>query len=197
MKTCACSTASRCVSRSTRRLDDEILSLAVENTNVKAQRLSFGPAREAADAFQAALERALETNGVPDRWQREALAGRALRAVLQIQVLQAPHIAEADLGAMTRMEAQMAGLEAEASQAVQQLKAALPPSATRQLADAIAALDRLNRINKDLVALSRRNTNVNSLALSLGRKRVVSAECADQLRALQQELAKHRFTATR
>ena len=28
-----------------RRLDDEILPLAVENTNLKAQRLSFGPAR--------------------------------------------------------------------------------------------------------------------------------------------------------
>ena len=39
-----------------RRLDDEILPLALENTNVKAQRLSFGPAREAADAFRTALD---------------------------------------------------------------------------------------------------------------------------------------------
>ena len=31
-------------------LDRNILALAVENTNLKAQRLSFGPAREAADA---------------------------------------------------------------------------------------------------------------------------------------------------
>ena len=39
-----------------RRLDDEILPLAVENTNLKAQRLSFGPGREAAEAFRTALE---------------------------------------------------------------------------------------------------------------------------------------------
>ena len=42
-----------------RRLDDEILSLAVENTNVKAQRLSFGPAQEAANAFRSSIDAAL------------------------------------------------------------------------------------------------------------------------------------------
>ena len=40
-----------------RRLDDEILPLAAENTNVKAQRLSFGPAREAVDAFRSSIRR--------------------------------------------------------------------------------------------------------------------------------------------
>ena len=39
-----------------RRLDDEILPLAGENTNLKAQRMSFGPAREAADAFNTAVD---------------------------------------------------------------------------------------------------------------------------------------------
>src|SRR5262249_38725270 len=39
-----------------RRLDDEILPLAIENTNLKAQQLSFGPAQEAVDAFHAALD---------------------------------------------------------------------------------------------------------------------------------------------
>ena len=38
-----------------RELDRRILDLAVENTNLKAQRMSFGPAQEAADAFRDAL----------------------------------------------------------------------------------------------------------------------------------------------
>src|SRR5262249_12659551 len=42
-----------------RRLDDEILPLAIENSNLKAQRLSFGPAQEAVEAFRAALEGAV------------------------------------------------------------------------------------------------------------------------------------------
>ena len=39
-----------------RELDRRILDLAVQNTNLKAQRLSFGPAQEAANAFRNALK---------------------------------------------------------------------------------------------------------------------------------------------
>jgi hypothetical protein len=42
-----------------------------------------------------------------------------------------------------------------------------------------------------------RNTNVRSLALSLGRKRSLSAACEDSLRELQDALSKRGFTGTR
>ena len=76
-----------------RRIDDEVLPLSVENSNLKAQRLSFGPAREAADTFAAALDRAVTTAGAGPSWQAQTFAARAVCAVRQIQVLQAPHIA--------------------------------------------------------------------------------------------------------
>ena len=41
-----------------RALEADILPLAVENTNIKAQRLSFGPAHEAANAFRQSLQTA-------------------------------------------------------------------------------------------------------------------------------------------
>ena len=104
--------------------------------------------------------------------------------MLEIQVLQAPHIAEADDAAMTRIEEQMAASEAAARTAVQQLQTVLPPAAAPQLADAIAALDRFNALHEELIVLSRRNSDVRSLALTLGRKRTVTAECEDQLRGV-------------
>ena len=52
-------------------------------------------------------------------------------------------------------------------------------------------------VNAQIVALSRRNTNVRSLALSLGQKRTLTAACEDSLRALEDALAKRGFTATR
>ena len=180
-----------------KRLDDEILNLAVEDTNVKAQRLSFGPAQQAADAFRTALEAAV-SHATSDKDRVEALAGKARAAVLEIQVLQAPHIAEADDAVMTRMEEHMAASATAARNALEELQAALPPDAGSQLVAAPRCARPLSaRSIREIVSLSRRNSNVRSLALSFGRKRVVTAECADQLRALEQALAKHEFSATR
>ena len=85
-------------------LDAEILPLAVENSNLKAQQLSFGPAREAANAFRASLEAAAKMARPAEASRVDALAARAIASVLEIQVLQAPHIAESEDAAMTRME---------------------------------------------------------------------------------------------
>ena len=168
-----------------RKVDDEILPLAVENTNLKAQRLSFGPAQEAALAFAASLDTALRA--AKQACCAEALAYRAHAALLEIQVLQAPHIAESDDAAMTKLEGRMKELAATARAAVEDLKAP----------DAAGTLDRFLTINDEIITLSRRNSNVRSLALALGRKRMVAAECEDDLAALEQALAKHSFSATR
>jgi len=179
------------------KLDAEILPLAIENTNVKAQRLSFGPAREAADAFRTALEAAVKMASPADASRADALAARAILSVVDIEVLQAPHIAEAEDAPMTRMEAQMAASEAAARKGLERIKSLLPPEAGPHLTAAVASLDRFKTINADLIKLSRQNSDVRSLALTLGRKRVLTAQCDDQLRGLQEALTKHTNPATR
>jgi hypothetical protein len=91
----------------------------------------------------------------------------------------------------------MRAAEAAAGKALAAMKGLLPPAAQPQLAGAAAALDRLTTVNVEIVALSRRNSNVRSLALSLGRKRTVTAECSDLLQQLEDTLASHHFSATR
>jgi negative regulator of replication initiation len=180
-----------------RRLDDEILPLAIENTNLKAQRLSFGPSREAAQSFQNALERAIGTSVSKETCCAEVVAARARMAVLEIQVMYAPHIAEAQDAAMTQMETQMTALAARTQKAVDELRGMLPSTARAQLDAAAAALNRFLSIHNEIITLSRRNSDVRSLALSLGEKRNVTAECEAHLQALEEALAKHEFTATR
>lgn len=178
-------------------LDRSILQLAVENTNLKAQRISFGPAQESADAFRDSLEAVAPVDPAKDAWRVKALVATAVATVREIQVLQAPHIAEADEAAMTRMEKRMATSEAAARSALETLGSRVRPASRPQLAAATAALDRFMALNAQIIALSRRNTNVRSLALSLGKKRTLTAACEDSLRALQDALAKREFTATR
>jgi hypothetical protein len=180
-----------------RTLDQEILSLAVENTNLKAQRLSFGEARAASNAFRESLESAARRAPPKDQWHAAALAARAAAAVLEIQVTDARHIAESDEAAMTQMEKEMAASEAAARDSMKSLAGVLPADARSDLGTATTALDRFAKANAEIVSLSRRNSNVRSLAMALGRKRTLTAECDDALRNLQDALGKHEFRATR
>jgi hypothetical protein len=180
-----------------RELDRAIRGLAVENTNLKAQRLSFGPAQKEADAFRDALESVARTSPAKDAAQVKALTATALSAVREIQVLQGPHIAEPDDAAMTRLEDRMASSEELARGALQTLAGLLPPASRPQLDGATAALDRFHDLNAELIALSRRNSNVRSLALSLGKKRMLTARCEETLHAIQDALRKHTFSGTR
>lgn len=177
-------------------LDRTILELAVENSNLKAQRLSFGPMQKEADAFRDSLA-SIERSAAPvEVWRVKALVATAVSAVREIQVLQAPHIAEPDDEAMNRIEKQMAASEADARSALEMVDRARP-SSKAHIAAARAALDRFMDLNAQLITLSRRNTNVRSLALSLGRKRMLTAGCEESLRALQDGLAKRGFPGSR
>jgi hypothetical protein len=180
-----------------RELDAQILPLSVENTNIKAQRLSFGPVQAAVDAVRQSLDAAGKLAPPKTATAVDALIARATAAVLEIQVIEARHIAESNEAAMTRMESAMKASETSARQAIDTLTPLLPPAAAPQLASARTALDRLIAANTELVALSRRNSNVRSLALSLGKKRAVTAECDELLQQLEDLLARHHFTATR
>jgi hypothetical protein len=44
-------------------------------------------------------------------------------------------------------------------------------------------------VNAEIVRLSRRNSNVRSLALTLGQKRTLTARCEEPLHSLQDALA--------
>ena len=180
-----------------RALDRRILDLAVENTNLKAQRLSFGPAQEAADAFRDALKAVVPSVPAKDTWHAEALVASAVATVREIQVLQAPHIAEADEAVMTRMEKRMATSEAAARNAIKELMGLVQPAARPRLAAAAASLDQFVSLNTQILALSRKNTNVRSLALSLDQKRTLTTACEESLRALHDALAKRGFTGIR
>jgi hypothetical protein len=178
-------------------LDADILPLAVENTNIKAQRLAFGPAQDAVSAYRQLVDAAAKMTGPPNVAAAEAAAARGSAAVLDIQVVEARHIAESHELAMTRMEAAMKASQDAARKAIDSLTRLVPGSAASLLSGAAEALDKLIAANAEIVALSRRNSNVRSLALSLGKKRAVTAECDEILQTLEDSLAKHHFAATR
>jgi hypothetical protein len=175
-----------------KRVDAELLALARGNTNEKAWQLAFGPGQAAADDFAARLAEATRL-APPDRAARaESLAASALLSVREVQVLEAPHIRASEDAAMTALEERMARAQTSARASVAALAELLGPL------DAVSeALDRFFRTHADVVALSRQNTDVRSLALSLGEKRRLTAACDATLAALQDALARRGQEATR
>jgi hypothetical protein len=172
-----------------RRVDDEVLRLAVKNTNLKASALSFGPAAEALAELDGALARAAaKTAASPDALLALRLTSDARIAVLRIQALLAPHIAEESDARMDRMEASMLEEETRARRALAGLGALSRLRGDSDLAAASSALARYVDIKARIVALSRDNTNVRSLALSLNQKRRSLALCLDALGALKQAI---------
>jgi len=118
-------------------------------------------------------------------------------AVREIQALEAPHIAEAVDAAMTSLEQRMAAAEANARQSLKELATLRGAVAASQVSTASAALDRLMAVNAQIVDLSRQNSNVRSLALSLNQKRELVVPCEETLRALRDKLAGRGLTGTR
>jgi hypothetical protein len=181
-----------------KEIDAELLPLAVQNTNLKAQRLSFGPGADAAERLEAALNSLIEAQGSRDRGREVARwAFRAAAAAGRIQAMQAPHIAERRDERMDEIEATMDTCHRQLVEALTRLEEVVAAGSRPALAEAWAAADALWKVNLEIISLSRQNTNVLSLTLSLGRKRVVTAQCEDLLVALQSVVDRPTFRATR
>jgi len=127
----------------------------------------------------------------------EAIVANAVLTVREIQVLQAPHIADADEAVMTRMEQEMSTSQTAARKALDTLRPLVSDASRPRLATAAAALNRFLDLNTQIIALSRRNTNVRSLMLSLDEKRKMTLACQDNLRALQSALSKRGYSGIR
>ena len=177
-----------------RGVDRELLALAVENSNLKAQRLSFGPAREAADRFKAALLAVGSAAPAKDQCRSEGLIQNAVANVRELQTLQGPHIAAAEDAPMTSIESEMANLEAKTVADLAELEGLVAPGA---LAGARAELEQLKTLRAQIVVLSRQNSNLRSLDLALRVKPRLTTACDDRLRQLQDQLADEGSKATR
>jgi hypothetical protein len=91
----------------------------------------------------------------------------------------------------------MAAAERAARQALDGLASLVAPASRSRLVTARTALDRFLTLNGELVVLSRRNTNVRSLALTLNEKQKLIAPCEETLRQLREALGKRGYPAGR
>jgi hypothetical protein len=174
---------------SLQRIDDEVLRLAVKNTNRKAHALLFGPATEALTELDGALARVIAKRAdAPDAKQVMLLAFGSRVGLLRIHTLMAPHIPEESEEKMDRLEASMTKEEIQVRADLDRLARLRSLAKDPDLALASSSFARYGELKARMLALSRENTNVRSLVLSLGERRNAMNQCVDALATLKQEI---------
>jgi hypothetical protein len=179
-------------------VDQAILDLAVKNTNLKAMKLSFGPGRAALKRFEKALQvltRAETSSTVHNQIAEKTC--KALVAALKIHDLQAPHIASPTDEEMDRIEADITQDADELKDSLSQLRGLVPEKDQASFKEAESAYEEFAKVTREVLDLSRQNTNIKSFELSLGRKRSLTAQCDEILVGLEEVLRSKGFKATR
>jgi hypothetical protein len=177
--------------REFQRIDDELLDLAVENTNLEAYALVFGPAARALDEMSAALSRVVLANADSrDAKKVMSLALGVEIGALRIQTLLPPHIAEANVSRMDELEAQMAKQDEQVRSNLEVLAALPKLRGDADLTVATSHYAQFREMERQILALSRENTNVRSLSISLNQKRRVMLACHDVLSNLEEAIRK-------
>ena len=181
-----------------RQIDQELLPLSVLNTNLKAYELSFDSAQKAVKQLEETLNTLMNSGASNDKSCRiTTLSLRTLAAVLKIHALQSPHIAESRPEKMDEIEATIQMQNEQINQSLDALSFLMNPKSKPLVETAKAAYAEFWRINTEVMKLSRQNSNVRSLALSLGQKRNVTIHCQDALGALEKTIQSKVYKATR
>ncbi len=172
------------------RVDQELLDLAVKNTNVKASALAFGPSAEALRGMDVALSHIIAESAyssVESSRKVMLFAAGAQAAALRIQTLLPPHIAEESDQKMDELEALMA-TEDRAVHTKLSALAGLVPRGNADLEAATSSYARFTELRAQVLRLSRENTNVRSLPIALKQKRKVTMLCQDALATLDKAI---------
>ncbi|MFP5223556.1 MAG: hypothetical protein ACLGSA_14790 [Acidobacteriota bacterium] len=176
-----------------RTIDAVLLELAVQKTNDQAARLSATRGLDLLLSFQKALEAAMfrGPQGAAGTAGSQFLAVQCFKAyagAATVLGLQAPHIAEPADANMDALETRIAAAAAQTRTALDAALSAAPNPAKADLEKARAVFEEFMAVNAKVIALSRINSDVKSLALSMERKRMVAASCLDTLGGLQDSI---------
>ncbi len=179
-------------------IDRVILQLAVENTNLKAAALSREKGAEIMQRFERALgDFRTRSSGTPVEGRVIELTAHALIAGLKMFNLHGPHIIEADTDKMDQYERRIHEHENEVAQALDALNDIVAADHRELVLQAKTTFVEFTALTAHIMELSRQNSNIKSLELSVGRKRSIAAKCDEALAALQETVQNRPFKATK
>jgi len=170
-----------------RKLDENILDLAIQNTNLKAQKISATQCAQELARFEENLNRLIRQNTHGSQCNEAVmLSYEALTAGLKILALHKPHIEEADDQEMDKIEQSIHSYDETVRKALGSLRSIAVHGENEDLKHAETAYEQFMNLTGEVLKLSRMNTNIKSAELSLGKIRLISSQCQEILTRLHE-----------
>jgi len=167
-------------------LNNTILELATQNTNIKAQKLSSTQCARDVKELEANLNPIIQQRSKKNRNDNAVrIAYEALTASLNILALHKPHIEEARDEEMDKIEKDINSYDKVARKALAALRTIPDLVDNDHLKAADEAYDHFMKHTAEVLKLSRMNTNIKSTELSWGKQSLISAQCEGLLATLQ------------
>lgn len=178
-----------------RELDQTLLELATQGTNLEAKKISSTECAQALEKLEASLNHVMQS--YPTQTQISHFAQEALIAAFKIQTLHAPHIETPSDSVMDAFEKKITAFAATARQDLHTLIGITPGPGQKDLTQANQAFEEFTSQTARVLKLSRQNSNVKSVDLSLGKKKLISSQCQTSLNSLEETVKEQEFKATR
>jgi hypothetical protein len=179
-------------------LDQQLLPWATQESNIEAQKWSTVTGRKAWEQFELALNR-LKKQGPKDKFnsEKELAIAQSLIASLKILALHKPHIEAFTDQEMNQWEKEMHDQTALTKKHLDSLARRLSKSEQADYQAAYQHWEAFQAATQKIIQLSRQNSNLKSIELSLGKKSVIATQCKGRLNDLKQNYASQGFQATR
>jgi len=181
------------------QIHQQLMDLAVQNSNRKAFELAFGPAMKLLNEINDVLSGIVTeyTDSASDnRLRIVQFAEEARIGLLGTQVLLLPHIAEESDLRMDEFEAQISEHSRRVSENLAALKVELPQEEQSSLETTTLRYTEFEQLKSKIITLSRQNTDLRAVAIALKDKRQAMLACQDALVALERAIRAEPITST-
>ncbi len=172
------------------RVNDEVLDLALQNSNVKANLLAFGELQSQTDILSARFgawveQAATSTDVATDRTAQMKAIYTINNALAAVQINAVKHNETSNPEAMAAQDKMLADLQGTILQGLAVASGGVPASEI----EVRATLSDMKATITKLTELSRLDTNNRSAAMSLTESKVANDECVKHLGELDKLLA--------
>jgi len=174
------------------QIDKEESDMILQKSNTQAYVISFTEAFTAFSTLENALKEVMQKN--KEAQEKDQISGLCFQIVAEsakILALEAPHISEISDERMDAIEGKMKISSQAVGEALGKIRKLVRGNEVAAVDTVAHSFEAFESVNAKVLKLSRINSDMKALTLSMERKQIIAAECLALLDSLREVTANH------